>query len=214
MFRYRRRKAFTLIELLVVIAIIAILAAILFPVFARAREKAKQASCQSNLKQVGLAWLMYLQDYDEKLLPAYMTGMGQWPQHLYPYMKSWQIYQCPSNYPISAYPSWDICYTINNYVAGVYSITTLGGINSYEDIEAVAETCVFAERLKYGLPSRVGYYITGESATESGVLDNVLHPCSFIHNDTMNVAFCDGHVKVMKPGWAQNPVPYLTPQDD
>ena len=65
MFR-KRRKAFTLIELLVVIAIIAILAAILFPVFARAREKARQASCQSNLKEIALAWLMYAQDYDER----------------------------------------------------------------------------------------------------------------------------------------------------
>ena len=64
------RKGFTLIELLVVIAIIAILAAILFPVFARAREKARQASCQSNLKQLTLAMLMYVQDYDEKF-PMY-----------------------------------------------------------------------------------------------------------------------------------------------
>ena len=214
MFRYRRRKGFTLIELLVVIAIIAILAAILFPVFARAREKARQSSCQSNLKQVVLAWLMYVQDYNEMLLPAYISGMGQWPQHLYPYMKNWQIYQCPSNYPIRAYPNWDISYTINNYVAGLYGLTTLGGINGYPNIEAPAETCVFAERWRLDLPSRVGYYITGESGTESGVLDNVLHPCCFLHNDTMNVAFCDGHVKTMKPGWAQNPVPYLTPQAD
>jgi prepilin-type N-terminal cleavage/methylation domain-containing protein len=66
----RQQKAFTLIELLVVIAIIAILAAILFPVFAQAREKARQATCQSNLKQLGLAFLMYSEDYDETLPPA------------------------------------------------------------------------------------------------------------------------------------------------
>src|SRR5579862_3599835 len=65
-----RQSGFTLIELLVVIAIIAILAAILFPVFAQAREKARQASCISNLKQLGLAFLQYEQDYDETLLPA------------------------------------------------------------------------------------------------------------------------------------------------
>ena len=67
------RRGFTLIELLVVIAIIAILAAILFPVFAKAREKARQTSCLSNLKQLGLSFLMYAQDYDE-LLPSYRLG--------------------------------------------------------------------------------------------------------------------------------------------
>ena len=66
-----RRKGFTLIELLVVIAIIAILAAILFPVFAKAREKARTSSCASNLKQLGLAAMMYVQDYDEKFFPRY-----------------------------------------------------------------------------------------------------------------------------------------------
>ena len=74
------RKGFTLIELLVVIAIIAILAAILFPVFAKAREKARQASCESNLKQLALGMLMYAQDYDEKL-PA-NWGPACWPTGL------------------------------------------------------------------------------------------------------------------------------------
>ena len=68
------RSAFTLIELLVVIAIIAILAAILFPVFARARENARRSSCQSNLKQIALGFIQYTQDYDEKMVPAYRTG--------------------------------------------------------------------------------------------------------------------------------------------
>jgi len=104
------KHAFTLIELLVVIAIIAILAAILFPVFARARESARRASCLSNLKQIGLGIMMYVQDYDEKY-PAANITIGQtppngyywasgtswfWQQVVYPYTKDINIFRCPS----------------------------------------------------------------------------------------------------------------------
>lgn len=100
------RKGFTLIELLVVIAIIAILAAILFPVFAKAREKARQAACQSNLKQIGLAFQMYMSDYDERV-PRIITWcwqgsytrqdkIGPLPR-LNPYVKNWQLWDCPSS---------------------------------------------------------------------------------------------------------------------
>ena len=95
-----KKSAFTLIELLVVIAIIAILAAILFPVFARARENARRASCQSNLKQIGLGFQQYAQDYD-----GWTPGSGvyprpgvyhSWPTVIYPYIKSEQLFACPS----------------------------------------------------------------------------------------------------------------------
>ena len=95
-----KKSAFTLIELLVVIAIIAILAAILFPVFGRARENARRASCQSNLKQIGLGFQQYAQDYD-----GWTSGSGvfvsssayhSWPSTLFPYVKSDQLFSCPS----------------------------------------------------------------------------------------------------------------------
>lgn len=104
----RTKRGFTLIELLVVIAIIAILAAILFPVFAQAREKARQTACLSYFKQVGLAGLMYIQDADEKFFP-FMYGPGDggfsydwtidwtWPELLDPYIKNWGLHRCPSD---------------------------------------------------------------------------------------------------------------------
>jgi prepilin-type N-terminal cleavage/methylation domain-containing protein len=117
---------FTLIELLVVIAIIAILAAILFPVFSRAREKARQASCLSNLKQIGQAAHQYAQDYDEKWPPVRRGGFGSpafnWQQILIPYTKNDQIFRCPSNDFIIAY-TYNHSFGHATYVTGWAGVT-------------------------------------------------------------------------------------------
>jgi prepilin-type N-terminal cleavage/methylation domain-containing protein len=106
-----RRKGFTLIELLVVIAIIAILAAILFPVFAKAREKARQISCASNEKQLGLGIIQYVQDYDERF-PDYAGDYG-WAGQIYPYVKSTGVYKCPDDSNTAASPKVPISYQFN-----------------------------------------------------------------------------------------------------
>jgi prepilin-type N-terminal cleavage/methylation domain-containing protein len=127
-------RAFTLIELLVVIAIIAILAAILFPVFAQARAKARQATCQSNLRQIGVAILAYAQDYDETLPIATYTAPGAasptpWMHIVDPYVKSghpgeslqsenkgYGIFACPDFQPVSRYILPSHCYALNRYL--------------------------------------------------------------------------------------------------
>ena len=109
----KRTNGFTLIELLVVIAIIAILAAILFPVFAKAREKARQTTCASNLKQIGLGFMQYIQDYDE-ITPALWSQYAGWEAGVYPYLKSTGVFACPDDFNPNAAPA---SYMMNYNVA-------------------------------------------------------------------------------------------------
>lgn len=132
------RRAFTLIELLVVIAIIGILSALLFPVFAKAREKARQAACSSNMKQIGLGILQYVQDYDETYpltCYGYTLGVGNqyipgqfyyWEQAINPYVKSTAVYICPSNPKNGEYPGSPAATTPISYAANGYSLGSFG----------------------------------------------------------------------------------------
>lgn len=142
----QKRSGFTLIELLVVIAIIAILAAILFPVFAQAREKARQASCVSNEKQMGAALTMYRQDNDETWPPAYYygdpnatgnldaSGIYQWSGFCQPYIKNRGIFVCPSD-KIAGMPPTNFIVATNNDGAGIPAGATPTNGN-FQDIQA------------------------------------------------------------------------------
>jgi prepilin-type N-terminal cleavage/methylation domain-containing protein/prepilin-type processing-associated H-X9-DG protein len=208
------RRGFTLIELLVVIAIIAILAAILFPVFARAREKARQASCQSNLKQIGLANAMYATDYDQFFVPVArpvsgVPGNGVWWMILLqPYIKNIQVLDCPS-YSGGGWCSMGACegnagqrywrynggYGINwgAYFAGQvwpptgwYS-TPAGAKES--DIPDVAGTILVTEsNCVVAAPGTLTS--PGHSTFDPEIVKR--------HNDGFNVLFCDGHVKWLR----------------
>ncbi len=197
-------KGFTLIELLVVIAIIAILAAILFPVFARARENARRASCMSNEKQMALAVIQYTQDYDEKLLPSWnarTSSADLWMNIIQPYVKSTQIFFCPSASnlnPSGTLTTSNVAYGWNYNYLTVQSTCTVyppgdpsytrygcGGI-SIAAIPNVAETVMLTDSSQNTL-----HYVIGYSSYQP----------SPIHMDGANVAFADGHVKWMKvPG--------------
>jgi len=205
----RHKNGFTLIELLVVIAIIAILAAILFPVFARARENARRASCQSNLKQIALGVIQYAQDFDERYPPSRFRDAtttdyiadGYWSKFIFPYVKSEQIYDCPS-------------------VSGAVEPLTLGinagyfdyGVNrqmfreppltaslSLSTLQNAATTPMLGDNnrvesdhafsIKFFIVYDVdGSYPNGDYADRVGAR----------HLETTNLAFADGHVKAYR----------------
>lgn len=190
------RKGFTLIELLVVIAIIAILAAILFPVFARAREKARQTSCLSNAKQMGLAYAMYAQDFDDRG-PCYDYVAGgtwrmSWDALLYNYVKNEQVFVCPT--------------FATRKESGCYMRTPMGwlpicgyGFNhdvrlrSMSDIVKPAETIVICDSNCKVNPHDGRINFEGEPYPNTYYHNGVIRS----HNGGANFTFCDGHAKWM-----------------
>ncbi len=194
-----RSGAFTLIEMLVVIAIIAVLAAILFPVFARARENARRSSCQSNLKQIGLGVLQYTQDNDERFPPLYLSStqpLGNWAQAIFPYVKSAQVYRCPSN------PRNETALVYGapkpvigaSYAANPRLLSYSGDSTHALSEVAAASTKILvgetgAEQPGFGFEDWLTPAQWGQMA-ENGFMG---------HLGTGNFLFADGHVKALKP---------------
>ena len=185
----RLRNGFTLIELLVVIAIIAILAAILFPVFARARENARRASCQSNLKQIALGIAQYTQDYDEKLPIRYYAAVpdyaGGWAAVIQPYVKSNQLFQCPSEPTAPDNNDIRVGETVSDYG---YNYSLGFGTDS-----------VSLASIDFPSVTVMNFDFNARPAS-SGWFDNSLNPASVRrHLDGANYSFVDGHVKWYRP---------------
>jgi prepilin-type N-terminal cleavage/methylation domain-containing protein/prepilin-type processing-associated H-X9-DG protein len=209
------RRGFTLIELLVVIAIIAILAAILFPVFARAREAARQSSCLSNTRQMSNAVMMYVQDNDEVYPYMWMGGAGNvhvpvgqtastnyfiWAEAIYPYVKNAGVYQCPSQKFTQAqmpYSTFPVSYNYNGNASGGASGTSMATIG------APATTVLLYD----GWTMDAWWYPQDQASLLSGLTSWTPASPSPVtwsttywnlvrrHNGGTNVAFADGHSK-------------------
>lgn len=220
----KKHSGFTLIELLVVIAIIAILAAILFPVFAAAKERAKQATCQSNLRQIGIAFSMYLQNTDGCFPRGeyYKNGsnspiMGGPYKQIFPYTKNHRVFECPSAINIQPawyWPAWRYrsrdgvrcTYTYNSGVDGMSGIKRY-----YADGYGLFE---FRENGRLRKESEIRRASTMLLMADGGESDvctwytktDDSHPEPYVygvwyyHTNKCNVVFCDGHVdSVAKP---------------
>lgn len=183
-----RKRGFTLIELLVVIAIIGILAAILFPVFARARENARRANCQSNLKQIYLGITQYTQDYDEFLPPhqattAASTTSTPFRDLLQPYIKSQQVFKCPSD-------STDAdSYGYNYFYLSVNNLEPM----KLAAIANVAETIMMTDSgagPAWSAPQIYPPWVASYYAIPTNINPR--------HLETVNVMWCDGHVKASR----------------
>jgi prepilin-type N-terminal cleavage/methylation domain-containing protein/prepilin-type processing-associated H-X9-DG protein len=197
------RRGFTLIELLVVIAIIAILAAILFPVFAKAREKARQSSCNSNVRQLGIAILSYVQDYDERF-PVYQLGttgvnLQYWPDQVFSYMKNSQILSCPSRKGANQTWTGPAVPPANGVGTCAYGFNCSGKGVSGASLGIVvnpAQCMVLGE--SYNVHKYSPYYDATETLAQfSQYSDTNTAGDDGPHNGGENCVFVDGHAKWM-----------------
>ena len=206
----RPRAGFTLIELLVVIAIIAILAAILFPVFAKAREKARQSSCQSNEKQIGLAFLQYVSDYDQTWPAMFWTAATGWQPNygatlssywygeVVPYAKNAQVFLCPSA-------------TNKSFCSYIYNQWL--DRNTDANITTPAQYVILADSYNDGIWALDGatMAVTGPPWGGTNPDGSNASRLTDRHNSGCNFVYCDGHVKWQsnanfaaswwRPGW-------------
>ena len=232
-----RNKGFTLIELLVVIAIIAILAAILFPVFAKAREKARQASCASNIKQLAIGLIAYSQDYDEAFSPSfyrngsnfeiqtvpnmpgshYRTNYGSAPQNdyfitwmdmIYPYVKNLKVFTCPSAQE-KEFPGYGYSGVVSGWYRWYYTNTDNGVPAKQADINYPSDIIMIVDNNRPYAPY-TGPFETGASAQISALRWMV-----YRHSDGANFAYVDGHVKwINVKDRTYHVIPYDVPATD
>ena len=207
-----------MIELLVVIAIIAILAAILFPVFARARENARRTSCLSNLKQIGLGFLQYTQDYDEAYPLTTMTGMAMTPQSSWttstqPYLKSVQIFRCPSDssarWNTAVLPPAAPPYTTSYIMNAWFSAGKSDGYSNLAKVQEPSRAIVLSERTDdttaLSTADHFHPFYWGNPSEESSMMmaalvwDNTNNTTKELalkrHLDSFNSLYADGHAK-------------------
>lgn len=207
-----KQRAFTLIELLVVIAIISILAAILFPVFARARENARRSSCASNLKQLALGMLMYTQDYDGGL-PSYVrNGSATWPQLYDPtvdYVKNEQVYRCPSAPSATRAmsdiygPQYGLPWQNSNSTDTNWTVMFSSGARTakIDVVPDAVRTCLIGETWNSGglVGGKERYWDLGWGHSRFRVTTATWDQLRYDrHLEGANYAFVDGHVKWLK----------------